>query len=132
MAEQNISLLRAKKLRANATPPEKVLWSKLRNQNLLGIKFRRQVPFGNYIVDFYCSTFKLVVELDGHLHGDTQTYDARRTAYLERLGLKVIRFTNSEISTNLTSVIETILSHIPTPSPQPSPARGEGAAARGG
>jgi very-short-patch-repair endonuclease len=69
--------------------------------------FNRQKPIGNYIIDFYCHKLKLVVEIDGHTHGqpETQIADARRTAYLNQQGLTVIRFTNPEVLNNIDGVM---------------------------
>jgi adenine-specific DNA-methyltransferase len=87
---------------------EQLLWSKLRNRQLGGWKWKRQVPKGSYIVDFLCVEAALVVELDGGQHADNIAYDERRTAYLESLGLKVLRFWNREVVENLDGVCETI------------------------
>jgi very-short-patch-repair endonuclease len=85
-------LQRARSLRANQTDAEGRLWGELRGRRLGGWKWRRQAPIGPFIVDFYCPAARLVVELDGSQHLDQAAYDARRTAYLERDGLRVIRF----------------------------------------
>jgi len=88
------------------TPQEIILWSRLR-QSQLGCKFRRQHSIENYIVDFYCPTKKIVIEIDGLQHKrekDTK-YDARRTKDLESLGITVLRFWNNEINENLEGVI---------------------------
>lgn len=85
------------KLRGNMTPAEDLLWSLLRNRSLSNRKFRRQHPIDSYIADFYCHQECLVVELDGCHHDkdpDIIEYDKRRTAYFEKLGLKVLRFEN--------------------------------------
>jgi very-short-patch-repair endonuclease len=87
----------ARSLRREATPPEKVLWSLLRAGQIGGLKFRRQQPIGPFVVDFYCHKAKLVIELDGMSHRDRAEYDARRTRYLENLGLDVFRVTNDDI-----------------------------------
>lgn len=95
-----------KRLRNNLTPQEILLWSRIRKEQL-GCKFRRQHSIGNYIVDFYCPEKKLIIEIDGAQHKrpkDTK-YDARRTAYFGNLGLKVLRFWNNEINSNLEGVI---------------------------
>jgi very-short-patch-repair endonuclease len=99
-------LEKRKCLRNNLTPQEIILWSRLKKEQL-GCKFRRQHSIGNYIVDFYCPKKKLIVELDGCQHKrekDTK-YDAKRTKYLESLGIKVLRFWNNEINGNLNGVI---------------------------
>ena len=85
---------RARALRRDDTQAEARLWNALRDRRLGGWKWRRQVPQGHYIVDFLCIEAALVVELDGSQHQDQLEYDARRTAYLGRKGLTVIRFPN--------------------------------------
>ena len=90
----NLSLARRRSLRRNCTDAESTLWAHLRNKRLIGFKFRRQHPCGPYILDFYCSEEHLAVELDGGQHFDeaAQSYDQRRTAFLVRQGIQVIRF----------------------------------------
>lgn len=102
------ALSNAKKLRKTQTDVENILWYHLRNSNLNGIKFRRQVPIGDYIVDFLCMNKKLVVELDGSQHIDNIEYDTKRTSFLEQKGYKVIRIFNNEILENLPVVLEYI------------------------
>ncbi|HVY32944.1 MAG TPA: endonuclease domain-containing protein [Caulobacteraceae bacterium] len=94
-------IARARSLRASQTSPERLLWSKLRDRRLAGWKWRRQVPFAPYIADFYCIEAALVVELDGGQHSERADYDARRTAYLEQQGLRVIRFWNHQVLEDL-------------------------------
>jgi very-short-patch-repair endonuclease len=101
----------ARTLRKSQTPAEQKLWSVLSNRQINGIKFRRQHPIGQYIVDFYCGSRRLVIEVDGGGHLDQEEYDAERTTWLERQGYHVIRFTNLEILKNLNSVIEIIREH---------------------
>jgi cyclase len=100
---------RAKKLRENMTQAELVLWEYLR-QNPLGNKFRRQHPLGLYVVDFYCHKLKLVIEVDGSVHGEKNVSEAdvERQRQLELEGLKVIRFTNEEVLKKKEVVIEEI------------------------
>jgi len=88
-----------RKLRNNLTPAEATLWLSLKNKQLAGRRFRRQVSFGPYIVDFYCPKEKLVLELDGPYHQIERRirYDTKRTKYLESLGLQVIRFKNRQV-----------------------------------
>ena len=114
---------RRRKLRANLTPHEIILWSRLRNRQL-GYKFRRQHSIGNYIVDFFCADKKLAVEIDGsqHFNRGHELYDKNRTAILESSSCKVIRFTDGEINTNIEGVLMKIveaLEHHKTP-PQSS------------
>ncbi len=99
-------IARARSLRSNMPEPEKRLWYQC--LSLLPYRFRRQRPFGPYIVDFYCARLKLVIEVDGESHAtDTaQSYDVERTAYLQSLGLRVLRFTNHEVMHNIEGVFE--------------------------
>src|SRR5450755_591674 len=76
----------ARKLRADATPAERVVWNLLRNRNLGGWRFRRQHVIAGFIADFYCPELKLVVELDGGIHETQRDEDAKRDAALSRLG----------------------------------------------
>jgi very-short-patch-repair endonuclease len=112
---------RARELRKQMTPAEKVLWNFLKNKALEGFKFRRQHPIDNYIVDFYCHQEKLVIEVDGSVHDqlDQKEYDSGRTSVLEEFGLKVIRFRNEEVLDNFQSVIERISKDLTPPHPSP-------------
>ena len=103
----------AKKLRNNVTPTEMILWGKLK-EYFPELKFRRQHPVSIYIADFYCHSQKLVIELDGSIHNvpDVKTNDIIRQKDLEDLGLKIIRFTNKEITNNLEQVLQTIEKNI--------------------
>ena len=99
-----------KKLRNSTTSAEAVLWTWLQGRKLLGKKFRRQVGFGRYIVDFYCPEARLGVELDGaaHFSASRGEYEEQRTKYLESLGIQVIRFENKVVHKNIEMVIEAI------------------------
>ena len=97
-------------LRKHQTPAERKLWSALRNRQIENIKFRRQHPIGKYIVDFYCDSQKLVIEIDGETHVERREYDQERTKYLQLHKYRVIRFTNSEVLQNLEQVVLQILS----------------------
>ncbi|MFM2061495.1 MAG: hypothetical protein RLZZ507_1165 [Cyanobacteriota bacterium] len=99
---------RAKELRKNMTPAEKKLW----NEYLKNFKFRvfRQRPIDNFIVDFYCPSLKLVIEVDGdsHFTPEGQEYDLERTNILQGYGLRIVRFTNNEVLNNFESVCQII------------------------
>ncbi|MGB9716801.1 MAG: endonuclease domain-containing protein [Thermodesulfovibrionales bacterium] len=99
-----------RQLRQNQTKPEKLLWQKLRNKQLNGIKFFRQYSIGNYIVDFYSPLFKVAIEIDGEDHADQKhrKYDRSRTRYFKTYGIEVIRFWNNEIMENIDGVLERI------------------------
>ncbi|MEI6826907.1 MAG: endonuclease domain-containing protein [Desulfuromonadales bacterium] len=117
---------RRKELRNGSTPAEIKLWSMLQHSNLGGYKFRRQHSVGFYILDFYCPSVRLAVELDGdsHFTDDAIEYDRERTAYLNALNIKVVRFLNTDVYENLNGVCEKILEeikgvNITTPQPPP-------------
>ena len=99
---------RAKDLRSNQTGAEGLLWMHLRNRQLNNLKFRRQHPIGNYIVDFYCAEVGVIVEIDGDTHLDRVEYDQNRTEWLERQGLRVIRFSNKDVYENPAEVLTLI------------------------
>jgi very-short-patch-repair endonuclease len=96
-------------MRHEPTPAEKLLWSRLRDRQLNGLKFRRQQPIGPFVADFFCAECALVVELDGDSHAERVEYDAKRTAFIEREGLQVIRFVNDDVLGNTDAVLEAIL-----------------------
>ena len=106
----------AKALRKKQTDAESLLWSKLRNRQFEGMKFRRQRPIGNYVVDFACIEKKIVIEADGsqHYNGD---HDIVRDNYLRERGYTVLRFWNNEILKNIDGVIRRILEVNCAPSP---------------
>ena len=90
------------------TVAEKKVWNQLRQRQLGGLRFRRQVPFGNYIVDFACFEPKIIIELDGSQHAQQIHYDGERTKYLEMLGYTVLRFWNNEVISEIDTVLQTI------------------------
>jgi very-short-patch-repair endonuclease len=102
-------LVRAKELRREMTPDEKILWQELR-ANKLGVHFRRQQIIAGFIVDFYCHQANLVIEVDGSVHAgqEQKENDAERDKVLKEMGLRVIRFKNYEVENNLTIVVEKI------------------------
>ena len=99
----------ARALRTEQTDAEALLWSRLRNR-ALGPKFRRQVPFEGFILDFYCREAHLVIELDGahHLEPDQAAADAARTRYLRSRGLRVVRFLDNEVLLSIDAVVQRI------------------------
>ena len=101
---------RARKLRRNLTETERFVWARLRDRRFEDFKFRRQVPLGNYIVDFVCFDCRLIVELDGgqHNEADAREYDAERTCWLEAEGFRVLRFWNHEALDDWEAVEEVI------------------------
>ncbi|MFQ6122501.1 MAG: endonuclease domain-containing protein [Dehalococcoidales bacterium] len=104
----------SRQLRGNMTDAERHLWAKIRMKQLKGYQFYRQKPLGDYIVDFYCPRAKLVIEIDGsyHLIGETIEYDRIRDDYLSSLGLRVLRFTNTDVLTHINGVIESIIENM--------------------
>jgi very-short-patch-repair endonuclease len=110
MVSASIRRAVAKKLRANTTPHERILWRALKELPVDGTHFRRQAPIGPYVVDFFCPAKRLILELDGGHHNEDETAkrDSERQLWLEREGYHVIRFWNSEITGDLTAVLERI------------------------
>jgi very-short-patch-repair endonuclease len=100
-------LQRARELRRDMTPAEKILWQELRG-NKLGVHFRRQQIIAGFIVDFYCHNTSLVIEIDGDIHKAQQDYDGERDQTLQKMGLKIIRIENSDVLKNLPHVLNQI------------------------
>ena len=98
----------ARKLRKKSTIQERMLWKILRNRQFKNLKFRRQFPIGEYIVDFVCEEKKLVIELDGGQHNEPNNIkkDSERSSFIETQGYKVIRFWNSDITQNFEGVYQ--------------------------
>jgi very-short-patch-repair endonuclease len=101
---------KARELRKNMTESERALWLRLRGKQLLGIQFYRQKPIGDYIVDFFAPSTKLVVEVDGsqHMGGNHAEKDKRRDKYLASVGLRVLRFDSREVIKETDAVVEVI------------------------
>ena len=124
-AYNRIPTTRCRELRNNPTDAEKKLWFALRNRQLLGVRFNRQVPIGHYICDFVARSARLVVEADGGQHANSPG-DASRTRFLENRGYRVLRFWNNDVLGNIDGVvneIERVLRDMPSPTP---PAGGRG------
>ena len=107
-----------KELRNGLTPEEAILWNRLKDSGL-GYKFRRQHSTRRFILDFYCPKKFLAIELDGSQHLDTKEYDEERTRYLNSLNIRVIRFWNSEVNTDIEVVLSKIKEELESPSPTP-------------
>ncbi len=121
-ARRDSLLKNARLLRKQSTDAEQLLWFHLRGRRLAGYKFRRQVVIETYIVDFLCVEGRLIVEADGGQHAEQRRYDARRSAELETLGYRVIRFWNHEILADIEPVLDEIFRALrKSPSPPPSP-----------
>jgi uroporphyrinogen-III synthase len=104
-------VIAARKLRQEETEAEKVLWNALRGKRLNGLKFRRQHPYENTILDFFCVEHQLVVELDGSVHDlpDQSEYDEQRTKFLNEHSLRVVRFRNEDILKSLPIILQKII-----------------------
>ncbi len=105
----------SRQLRENMTDAERHLWAKIRMKQLKGYQFYRQKPIGDYIVDFFCPRAKLVIEIDGshRLVGEMIEYDRIRDDYLSSHGLRVLRFTNTEVLTHIEGVVGSVEEGIP-------------------
>ena len=107
--DANLSLKsKARELRKRMTEPERILWNHIRGRKQNGLYFRRQHPYGIYILDFYCFEANLVIEIDGMIHLSHHQYDIERTEYLESSGLKVLRFKNKDIENRIELVLAEI------------------------
>jgi very-short-patch-repair endonuclease len=133
----------ARDLRRQQTSAEELLWQLLRDRKLLGVKFRRQHQFGDYIADFFCREANVVIECDGEVHNrnDARQHDRNRDAYMISQGLRIVRISNHRILNETESVLFEIQNHLSAssgsgvegdefatgrrPSPPPSP-RGRG------
>ncbi len=122
----------ARDLRQRQTSAEELLWECLRDRRLSGLKFRRQHPVAKtaYVVDFFCYEYRLVIELDGGIHDSQREADARRQAELEALGLRVLRFPNDLLYTQLEDVLTIIVQTALDDSPLPAQRSGEGLGVR--
>ena len=96
----------ARKLRRSTTDVERKLWHRIRDKQIEGFRFRRQRPVGRFIVDFICLDARLIVELDGGQHAENVAHDKKRSAFLESLGYRVLRFWNNEVIENMDGVLE--------------------------
>ena len=113
--------IRAQELRREATPAERLLWREL-SASKLGYKFSRQMPVGRYICDFLCRSERLAVELDGYSHDLTVDSDEARDRFIGRQGIRVLRFANNDVLSNLEGVVTAIRAALVEP-PTPDPSR---------
>ena len=111
--------VRARARRRGQTDAENLLWSRLRNRKMLGLKFRRQHPLGPYFADFVCIEIRLVIELDGGQHADAgpAAYDTRRSACMAALGFQTLRFWNNQVLQETDAVLEAIRHVVETLTP---------------
>ena len=128
----------ARKLRQTPTDAKALMWFLLRNRKFGGVKFRRQHPISNYVLDFYAPEAKLAIELDGGQHVENSSHDAQRTKELNAQGIRILRFWNHEVFNETEAVLPAIWNALfpdndghssISPSPRPSPA-GRGGARR--
>ena len=120
----NQNILRPKlqrRLRSNMNDAEQRLWRSLRRRQLSGFKFRRQRPFGDYIIDSVCLETMLAVEVDGGQHNAQQAEDTARTEYLKHAGFRVLRFWNNEVLSDINSVTTVIWRAMQELDPTPIP-----------
>jgi very-short-patch-repair endonuclease len=94
------------------TPAEKILWEHLRNRKFKGSKFRRQHPLSKFIADFFCAEHRLVIEVDGGYHLYQKKQDIAKEEALRAMGIRVIRFTNEQVESNIFLVLEQIEQHL--------------------
>ena len=111
---------KAQDFRQHSTDAEQALWRCLRNRQLAGCKFRRQLPMGKYIVDFVCFERKVAIEVDGGHHQEQVPYDTARTTWLESQDFQVLRFWNHEVLTEAEAVQEALLAVLQGDSPSPN------------
>ena len=105
---KNSELGKRRSLRDAAPRAERIVWSRLRKNQVLGFKFRRQYSVGPYVIDFYCPALSLAVEIDGDSHFQRDSNDKPRQDYIENFGISFLRFTNEEVYNNLEGVLEVI------------------------
>ncbi|MBN9006871.1 MAG: endonuclease domain-containing protein [Rhizobiales bacterium] len=110
MVTQTIRRARARRLRQDTTPHERMMWRAFKTLPVIGTHFRRQAPIGSYIVDFFCPALHLVIEIDGGHHSETGTahHDLIRQQWLEAEGYRVLRFWNSDVATNMEGILQAI------------------------
>ncbi|GLS18024.1 hypothetical protein GCM10007874_10400 [Labrys miyagiensis] len=111
-----MSVVQARRLRKKMTPQEVKLWKHLRQLRLQGYHLRRQISIGRFVADFACKRRRLVIEVDGNQHGYAKglAHDATRDAFLEKLGYRVMRFSNHDVDRSLPEVMDTIFHALET------------------
>jgi len=109
----NVGLkIKSRELRKASTLAEVLLWQRFKGRQLLGYKFRRQTLVGNYIVDFFCYELMLAIEIDGTTHFQKEGYDKQRQSDIEKLGIKFLRFGDTQVKQNLAGVVDEIIEWI--------------------
>jgi len=109
----------AKELRKKGVLSEVLLWNQLKGRKMSGYQFMRQKPIGDYIIDFFCSKLRLVIEIDGKSHDGRFLYDAERQQFLESLGFTVLRFNDADVKRDLPNVLMAIEGWIESACKQP-------------
>jgi len=105
---EEAKVIRAKQLRRDLTPAERLLWERLRRSQLNGYHFRRQQVVHGFVADFYCHAAALIVELDGESHAGRDGYDAERDRILCGLGFRIVRFDNEAVCGRMDEVLKAI------------------------
>ena len=121
MNRDPLSIERARNLRRETTPTERILWKHLRGRLFDGFRFCRQHPIGPFVVDFCCLSKRLVIELDGETHIGREQQDKDRSRWLEARGCQILRFWNTEIFEDLDSVLEVVYLACQKGPPHPYP-----------
>ena len=118
--EYSGSLKLTHELRQRSTDAESLLWDGLRNRRMAGFKFRRQHQVGRYVTDFYCHEAKLVIECDGIIHAEVESWhhDQNREANMSSLGLRTLRFTNEEVLNDTERVLSAISDYLRAAEPR--------------
>ena len=98
----------SKELRKNQTKAEEIIWDNLKSKKLDGLKFRRQVPYDTFVLDFLCPSRKLIIEIDGGIHKKTKIRDQERDEYFMEKGYRILRIKNEEVFNSLKKVLERI------------------------
>ncbi len=111
MQQNDVSKARARRMRKTMTPAERTLWYALRDRRFMGLKVRRQVPIGPFIVDFLIPDHRLIIEADGAGHGSPR--DGARDAWLSAQGFRVLRLWNREVLNNLPGCLDLIAAETP-------------------
>ena len=109
----------AREFRGRATEAETILWERLRDRRTGGLKFRRQHPVGQFVLDFYCVDAALAVEVDGGVHAERRELDALRQEFLKERGITTVRFANKEVVDDLNTVLARILELATEPRSEP-------------
>ena len=109
MYNDQLQKFRRRQLRKKPTEAERILWQEVRGKKINNLRFHRQYSVGPYILDFFCSTTRLAIELDGNQHNDAREYDTERELFLKEKEITTIRFWNNEVIKNLPGVLAKII-----------------------